>query len=122
MNITVVLGKNLLDLSKISDVAQLLPDHIVTGNSVNKVLNMMKAGPGDRTFTVIIDYYLYETSTIDEFLNEINNSADEHKIKPVQYKSFVPHEKVKELESAHPEVTFIPRSFFFHDIAKYIAN
>lgn len=120
MDVVVVMSKNILDVSKIQEVGQNLPHQVITCNSNKKILHMFLAGPGDRRFIVIFDYYMYEESNLNDVRAEINKQAKEHKINPVEYRSFVPHEKIVELTALYPDVTFIPRSKFFQNLKTYL--
>lgn len=121
MDVVVVIGNNLLDTSRIQEVGNLLQNQVITSGSTKKILHMMSAGPGDRHFIVFFDYYIYSDGDLLSMIKEIDNTAHKNNVNDVEYKSFVPHEKIPELEAQYPQVSFIARSLFFRDLKTYLA-
>ncbi len=120
MDIVVVIGKNMLDISKIQAVGENLSHQVITCTSTMKIKNMMMAGPGDRHFIIIFDYYIYENGDMDVMRKEIDEAVDKYGIDPVEYRSFVPHEKIPELTQRYPDVKFIARSAFLRDLKEHL--
>ena len=121
MKVVVVVGNNLLDTSHVKAVALQLPHDVLTCNDITRIKTMLLAGPGDREFTIIFDYAIYEKGNLDILRHELNEAAFINKIKPLHYRSFAPHEKIQELSELYPGIEFVPRSRFFANLPKYLS-
>lgn len=121
VKIVVVIGKNLLDLSRVGEVARGARHSILTSPNTNRLETMLSAGPGDREFIVIFDYNYYKDGNLADIVNNLDAQALEYGVDPISYRSFVPHEKKEELAKLHPKVDFVARSAFFRDLATHLA-
>lgn len=121
MNITFVITNNLMDLSKVREAETRVLNDVETSTNLDRLIHTFSAGPGDRKFHIILDYFLYEKDGLDTIRQIIEEPARRYKVSGIKYSSFVPHEKIDELCAQHPDVNFIPRSKFFKDITKHIS-
>ena len=118
MDITIAVTKNLLDSSRIDEAGKPLRHDVFTCKNLTRITTMLKAGPGDRNFTVILDYDVYSEDGFQALRGEIDTLAMDNGVNKITYKSFVPHEKLSELQAANEDVEFIARSVFFRDLVK----
>jgi|JI10StandDraft_1071094.scaffolds.fasta_scaffold375282_2 hypothetical protein len=121
MEVTFVVARNLMDLSKVREAAKHISTDIQTCSNFDRLLSMLNAGPGDRRFKIIIDYSLYEDTGLENILFQIGNVATLNEISDIEFRSFVPHEKLPDLKEKYPEVKFVPRSKFFADLTSHLA-
>lgn len=120
MRIKFVIVKDFADLSKVREIARRLPESIETSSNFDRFLHMLRAGPGDRQFHLIVDYDMYADSGFSVLKEQIEFAATRNGVDQVQYFSFAPQDQILELDKKHPDVTFIPRSEFFADLQKYL--
>lgn len=120
MKVIFVIAKSLADLSKVREVARRLPHNIETSLNFDRFLHMLRAGPGDRQFHLVIDYDLYADAGFLVLKEQIELAATKNGVDKVQYYSFAPQEQILELKKMYPDVSFIPRDEFFADLPKHL--
>ncbi len=121
MKLFVIVTNNLLDSSRIDAAGMTVPHNVFTCTNLTRIMTMLRAGPGDREFTVILDYNFYSEDGFQAIRDEIDSVALSNGVNKIKYKSFVPHEKLSELQEANVDVEFIARSTFFREPAKYLS-
>lgn len=103
-----IVCNNLLDTSKLKEI---LKEHdVAVLRNAQKAIEKYEA-TNDESITIILDYYAYENLDLIELISQFDDA---------KIVSFVPHEKIDDLKIQAPEIKFVARSRFFHDVEKYI--
>ena len=120
MQIVVVVSRNLMDLEKIRQASRFIKHDLITCSTHSKIVSMMSAGGGDRKFKLIFDHSLYSDEGLQAAISQIESTALKFKLIDPEFLVFIPHEQLNDRKAIQPNLEFVARSKFFHDVAKYL--